>query len=363
MRLTSLQCRGFRCLRDIDFHPGPGINIVRGQNAQGKTSLLEAILFAATSKSHRTNVESELLQHGSDGFHIRLEVERAQREVVLETHWWNSQKRVKVNGIPQTRLSDLLGKVQVVFFAPEDIALVKGGAGVRRRFLDMELSQLSSRYLNALQQYRQALRQRNEVLRQDRPDGAMLDVWDEQLARHGTVLMEERGAFVEELSTLASRAYGRIAAGEALALTYEPNCPPRRLLETLGSKRGTDLRRKQSLHGPHRDDIGISIADRPARSHGSQGQQKSASLALKLAELELIHERVGEYPILLLDEVLAELDAKRTRQLFEALPDAVQCIVTTTDLERALVTEGERPANFLLEGGELKHTSMTVDNG
>lgn len=363
MRLTRLYCRGFRCLGEVDFEPGPGVNVIRGENAQGKTSLLEAVLFAATSKSHRTNLETELLQRGRENFQIRIEVTRSDRAVVIEVNWWNGQKRVKVNGVPQTRLSDLLGKVQIVFFAPEDIALVKGGAGTRRRFLDMELSQLSIPYLNALQHYRQVLRQRNELLRHDRPKPDLLDVWDAQLAEHGAVLMTERGSFVLELDELASTAYAGIAGGESLRLKYAPDTPPGRLSETLASKRETDLRRRQTVHGPHRDDIEITIAGSPARSHGSQGQQKSAALALKLAELELIHRRIGEYPVFLLDEVLAELDAQRARQLFDTLPESVQCVVTTTDLERAFETHTTSTRNYLIEGGSLTRLPVSADHG
>jgi len=353
MHVTHFHCESFRCLREIDFRPGAEINLVRGKNAQGKTSLLEAILFAATSKSHRTTIESDLAKSGSEEFHIKIDVQRAQREVVLETHWWKGQKRIKVNGVAQKRLSELLGKVSVVLFAPEDIALIKGGSALRRRFLDMALSQLDPAYLSALQNYREVLRQRNELLRAPRPDPDQLDVWDVPLAREGEVLIVRRAEFVADLSRLAAEAYGRIAAGEILALAYAPDVPGGALAETLRAKRDADLRRRMTVHGPHRDDVEIAIAASPARSHASQGQQKSAALALRLAEMGYAHARTGELPVLLLDEVLAELDAQRAAQLFDAIPAGAQCFVTTTDLARAVAPSDRASYEFIIEAGSL----------
>ena len=353
MYLDSVQCRGFRCLAEVHFEPGPGINIIRGENAQGKTSLLEAILFAATSKSHRTNLETDLVRHGEEGFHIRLHVVRKDRDVTIETHWWRGDKRVKVNGVPQTRMSDILGKVRVIFLAPEDIALVKGSASIRRKFLDMELSQLSPAYLNALQQYRQVLRQRNELLRTGRPDLGLLDVWDEQLVRQGRLIIHERAAFTEELGESASEAHRTIAHSEELELSYQPDTHPGPFPEVLVNAREMDIKRRQTTRGPHRDDIALLIAGETARSHASQGQQKSAALAIKLAELRLIHDRTEDFPILMLDEVLAELDDERARHLFDAINKEVQCILTTTELhDRRKRTTGEI-RNFIIRSGRL----------
>ncbi len=353
MHLTRFNCRSFRCLHAIDLQPGREINLIRGKNAQGKTSLLEAILFCATSKSHRTTTESDLVQAGSEEFHVRMEVQRTQREVALETHWWKGQKRIKINGVAQKKLSDLLGKVSVVLFAPEDIALIKSGSALRRRFIDMALSQLDPAYLAALQNYRQVLKQRNELLRAFKPDPALLDVWDVQLAREGRIVVERRADFVRELSVLAAQAYGRIAAGEAFALAYAPDCPADGLADMLRVKRDSDIRRKMTVHGPHRDDIDITIAGTPARSHASQGQQKSAALALRLAEMGLAHARTGELPVLLLDEVLAELDAQRAAQLFDAIPAGAQCFVTTTDLSRAVAPASRPTIEFTIEAGKV----------
>ena len=355
MRLIRVVCRTFRRLADVDFAPTPGVNIVSGENAQGKTSLLEAVLYAATTKSHRTAQETELPAHGGEGFHLRIEAERGGHPVDIEVNWWRGEKRFKINGVAQTRLSDILGRINVVLFVPDDAALVKGAASVRRRFLDMELSQISPPYLAALQLYRQALRQRNELLRAASPAGDMIDLWDAQLARHGQVLCAARAAFVEELSALAGPVYAGIAGGEPMAVAYEPDVRPGDdIAAALARSRATDLRQRMTTRGPHRDDLDMIIAGQSARSFGSQGQQKTAVLAMKLAEVELVRRRTGEPPVLMLDEVLAELDPHRARRLFEAVPADTQVLATTTRPELPAGISGAAPALYRIHGGSLE---------
>jgi DNA replication and repair protein RecF len=355
MRLIEFKCDAFRALSEVDFQPCPGINVVSGSNAQGKTTLLEAILFAATSRSHRTNTESELVRHGEDHFRLLAHVARREREVTVEAHWWQGAKRFRVNGVAVTRVSDILGKFHVVMFCPEDIGLVKGSASGRRRFLDMELSQLYPEYLHALQQYRQALRQRNELLKHDSPKPDLLDVYDEQLATHGVVLIRERSAFLSSLANLAAEAYGRIADMEKLEIVFRPDvADPSALADTLARSRLSDIRRNMTMRGPHRDDFDFSITGANARTFASQGQQKCAAIALKLAETALIRERTGEYPILMLDEVLAELDSTRARQLFESMPPPMQCIITTTHAPGAMPFSALAHACFRILHGKLE---------
>lgn len=355
MWLTRLTCRRFRCLGDLEFQPEPGLNIIHGDNAQGKTSLLEALLYTCTARSHRTTNEAELARHGEDGFSVTAEARRSDRDVAIEAYYWQKAKRFKVNGVPQTRISDILGRIHTVFFSPEDVELVKGGASARRRFLDMELAQINPGYLAALQQYRQALKQRNSLLKQFKPDPALIEVWDAQLVPPGEVLMRERERFVRELSSRAAEAYHRIAAREPLALSYAPDLDGRESFESiLARTRDNDIRRKITTRGPHRDDVEIAVDGQPARVFGSQGQQKSAALALKLAEIGLIREQTGETPILLLDEVLAELDAHRAQRLFEALGDTVQCLVTTTERELTEKIGGRPYRRYQMTRGQLE---------
>ena len=354
MYLEQLTCKGFRGLSNIQFRPAPGLNVICGRNAQGKTSVLEAILFLATSKSHRTNAEKELVQHGAEGFRLQGQVRRMDREVEIVAAWWNGVKRFKVNGVAQSRVSDILGKVNVVLFSPEDVALVKGAAGLRRRFLDMELSQLQPHYLNALQQYRQVLRQRNQILRDRHPDPALIAVWDTQLATHGATLMTERKAFLTDLGVRSRAAYRAIAAEEDLTLVYQPDVKSEPLEDLFRRTHTSDIRRGMTTRGPHLDDFEFVIADRPARSFASQGQQKTAALAVKLAELELVKSRIGEYPILMLDEVLAELDERRAEQLHAAIGPEAQCLLTTAHVDARTPLPLADGARFVVEGGRLE---------
>jgi DNA replication and repair protein RecF len=354
MRLRRLQCDGFRCLKAIDFSPGDGLTFLRGKNAQGKTSVLESILYAATSKSHRTNTEKDLVDKDGDGFRITIDAQGLERNVTLEAFWRQGAKRFKVNGVALERVSDILGHVSTILFSPEDTALVRGGASVRRAFMDMELSQLSPVYLNALQDYRKALRQRNELLRQPRVSRDLLEAWDPQLARAGSELIAQRTAYLEELSELAQNAYRILSDGEALRAAYKPDVAPDEDLDDLLQRSAdNDIRRRQTTRGPHRDDITLAIEGQPARSHGSQGQQKTAALCLRLADLELVKRRNGEYPVLMLDEVFSELDAERARRLFEYIDPEVQCIITTTETDPAWNPTGRDTTQFLMETGQL----------
>lgn len=354
MRLLELTCDHFRCLEQLRFVPGPGLNVIQGDNAQGKTSILEALLYAATAKSHRTNVESDLAQRGHAGFRVVARAARRDRDVVVETAWARGAKRVRVNGVHQTRVSDVLGHINVVLFSPEDADLIRGAASNRRTFMDMELSQLSPHYLRALQRYRHVMRQRNEVLRRAASDESMLDVWDAQLVEQGKELIEARAAFVKQLAPLAADAYSAVAGGESLAMAYEPDVPePEQLHEVLAATRKSDLRQGMTTRGPHRDDIAFYVDEKPARQFASQGQQKTAGLAVKLAELALIRERTGEYPILMLDDVFAELDAPRSRRVLMAVPKETQCLITTTELALHEDVIAREPTLFRVRGGRL----------
>ena len=355
MFLIELTCENYRGLTSTAFAPGPGVNLIRGDNAQGKTSILEALLYLATSKSHRTNLESDLVRRGESGFRVRASVRRHDRDVSIEAAWWQGAKRIRVNGVNQTRVSEVLGKIIVVFFSPEDVALVRGSAAQRRTFLDMELSQISPRYLHALQQYRQAIKQRNELLRHPNPDDALLDAWDAQLVSHGATLMEERGLFVQQLAPGAARAYEAIAEKEPMVLAYKPDVRmDASLSEVLAASRKTDIRQGMTTRGPHRDDLSFDVDEKAARPFASQGQQKTAALALKLAELDLVRARTGEYPILMLDDVFSELDAGRSQRLLCAVPPDAQCLMTTTDLTAREDLFGASCARFHIQAGTIQ---------
>lgn len=355
MHILHHEVKAFRCIAEAALSPSPGLNLIRGNNAQGKTSVLESILYLATSKSHRTANERELLREGDPSFHLKCTAMRRERETLIEANWWKGQKRFRVNGVAQPRVSDILGVLNVVLFSPEDVELVKGGAAVRRLFLDMEISQIEPKYLHALQQYRIVLRQRNEALRLHNPDRDLIAVWDVQLSQRGVALRDYRAAFVAELNEAATARHAEIADGEALTLRYLPDIDANEDYEAvLRRTLPSDLKRQQTTRGVHRDDVEITVKSQAARAFGSQGQQKTAALSIRLAELELVRARTGEYPVLMLDEVLAELDAQRARQLFLAIPEAVQCIATTTQLSGAPAGYEGDFASFQMKEGSLE---------
>jgi len=331
MRLEKIVCEQFRRLTRVTVEPSPGLNVFFGGNAQGKTSLLEAVLYAATARSHRATTDRELVQHGADGFYVSITAAGTAGRVTVESRWWQGQKRFRINGAVPDRLSDLLGRVQVVLFAPDDQELVKGAASGRRRFLDICLSRIHGRYLRALQAYRQALRQRNAVLKNTRPDPMLLESFDVILAREGAVLTETRADWVTRLDEAASALYHDLAEQrETLRLRYAPDIRNTdQYLDVLKRSRESDLRTGTTGRGPHRDEIQVLVDDRPLDVFGSQGQQKSAALALRLAEAALTREACGETPALLLDEIFSDLDERRSERVLGTVPSDAQALITT----------------------------------
>jgi DNA replication and repair protein RecF len=343
--ITTLTARHFRNYDSLELDFSPRINIIVGANAQGKTNLLEAVHFLATGRSHRSSRDGELVKWGEDCAFLRGEVSAAGGTRCIEAQVpVAGRKSIRVNGTELRRLSDLFGIFQIVMFTPDDLQLIKGSPGLRRRYLDMQICQISPLYRHYLQRYNQVLRQRNKLL--ERRDNKSLLVWDEQLVRLGSVVIRYRLKAAEVLSSLTRKHYRTIAGGEEdLLLEYQPfwardgEHPPWGEDEVEGIfheqirlVREDELRRGQTLVGPQRDDLVFYITDRPAKSFASQGQQRSGVLACKLAELDYMHQESGEYPLLLLDDVASELDDERRAQLFEGVPKQVQLLLTTTNL-------------------------------
>ncbi|MFP4975089.1 DNA replication/repair protein RecF [Paenibacillus sp. CN-4] len=326
------------------------VNLILGQNAQGKTNLMEALFVLAMTKSHRTSKDRELISFDAPDGAARLyaEVERKYGEIKLEMTLSPQGKKAKINGLEQRRLSEFVGSLNVVMFAPEDLEIVKGTPGVRRRFLDMEIGQVQPGYLFHLQQYQKVLVQRGNLLKQLwGKEGAardMLEIWDAQLADHGVKIVKKRKQFIKKLQVWAEDIHRGITnGGEELKLQYVPSFGQREeedeavLLDEfmlkLSQTREQEIRRGMNLTGPHRDDLSFFINGREAQTYGSQGQQRTTALSLKLAEIELIHEEIGEYPVLLLDDVLSELDPYRQTQLIETFQSKVQTFITATGIE------------------------------
>ncbi len=343
MRVKTLSLNQFRNYDQAIITPGEGVTVFVGPNAQGKTNVLEALHLCCLGRSHRTSRDEELIRWGADAarVHITTEQQDGTHEVsILLSKAQKKKKQVRIGSRPAERIGELLGHVCGVLFSPEDLQIVKSGPAERRRFIDMQLSQLRPSYFYALQRAQRALIQRNALLKEIAKNPAYLptlDAWDEQLCTAGGEIARNRRQAIQVLSQAAARTHATLTGGrETLELRYisqvaEAENPEETLRARLRAARGEDLRRMTTTVGVHRDDIGIAINGKDARTFASQGQQRSAVLALKLAQLDLFWQERGEAPILMLDDVMSELDPGRRRQLLERL-DRVQTFVTCTDL-------------------------------
>lgn len=349
MFINQLQVRNFRNYRKLDIAFDNKVNVIIGENAQGKTNLLEAIYLLAFTKSYRTSHDRELIRWNEEFAKIagRL-VKKQDRVVPLELIFHRTGKKAKLNHLEQQRLSEYIGAMNVVMFAPEDLALVKGSPQVRRRFIDMELGQIEPLYLYHLGQYQKLLKQRNHMLKQLQFDkGAditFLHILTEQLVKHAAIILKKRFEFLKLLRKWAHPIHYDISRElEDLKIVYDSSVDvleeddeeklEQKYAEAFKRNEENELRRGSTLIGPHRDDLSFYINDKDVRLYGSQGQQRTTALSLKLAEIDLIYEQVGEYPILLLDDVLSELDDFRQSHLLSTIQGKVQTFVSTTNID------------------------------
>ncbi|MGN0996599.1 MAG: DNA replication/repair protein RecF [Candidatus Ventricola sp.] len=362
MRVTQLSLSQFRNYEQALIEPSEGVTVFTGPNAQGKTNLLEALHLCCLGRSHRTPRDEELIRWGEPAARVRLRAERSDgtHEVtILLSRSAKKKKTVRIGARQAERIGELFGHVCGVLFSPEDLTIVKSGPAERRRFIDMQLSQLRPAYFYALQRAARVLNQRNALLREIAKNGALLptlDAWDEQLALVGADIARSRREAIAQLSEDAAAAHASLTGGrETLRLWYisqtaESGDIAGALLGRLRAARQEDLRRCTTCVGIHRDDIGIAINGREARTFASQGQQRSAVLALKLAQLDMAARETGEAPILMLDDVMSELDPERRRQLIERI-DRVQTFVTCTDLSD--LAGAKQGAVYHVENGTL----------
>jgi DNA replication and repair protein RecF len=347
---------------DFDAHKA----ILLGDNAQGKTNVLEAIGLLATGKSPVASKDADLVRWGAEQAIIRARAHRELGEVAVDMLIRTSGRRaMKVNGLGQKRVADVLGKILVVLFRSEDLLLVKGGPAERRAYLDTMLVQLGASHYSQLHDYQRVLTQRNHALRalsEGAGDLILLETYDDQLVGLALAIWKRRLRLMEALTPRVRARHEGIAEGkEAIGLHYRPSVElgadeagwEAALREAIAANRRKEIARGQSLVGPHRDDLDITIDGRPAKAFGSQGQQRTAVLALKLAELEHIREATGESPLLLLDDVLAELDVKRQNALLGSIGEGVQTFVTSTHLNDFSAAWLEQAAIFTVRTGQL----------
>lgn len=337
MYIKSLELNNFRNYENLSMEFHPEKNILYGDNAQGKTNILEALYYCGMTKSHKGSKEKEIIRMNQKEAHIRMVVEKKGVTRRIDMHLKrNKAKGVAIDGIPIHKSSELLGLVNIVFFSPEDLGIIKHGPSERRRFLDMELCQIDRVYFHDLSKYNQVVNQRNNLLKQISTDADLLptlDIWDAQLVEYGTKIIKRRRAHIEELNGFITPIHSKLSGGkEQLVLGYEANTSEQDFGMKVAMNRERDLFQKVTTTGPHRDDVEFAIENVDIRKYGSQGQQRTAALSLKLAEIEIVKHVVGDHPVLLLDDVLSELDRNRQHYLLDSIED-IQTIITCTGLE------------------------------
>ena len=337
MMIRSIELKNFRNYEDLKIELTEGTNILYGDNAQGKTNVLESAYVSGTTKSHKGSKDKDMIQFGKEESHIRTFVIKHEKEYQIDIHLKkNRPKGIAVNRIPIKKAGALFGILNIVFFSPEDLNIIKNGPAQRRRFLDLELCQLDKIYLSDLTSYNKILNQRNKLLkdlvfRRDLAD--TLPVWDMQLVEYGQRIIRRRSAFVQELCETVYRIHKNISGNrEELRLTYEPDVQAEELAAQLQKVREKDLKYGQTSVGPHRDDLLFQISDVDIRTFGSQGQQRTSALSLKLSEIELVKNSIHDTPVLLLDDVLSELDSNRQNYLLGSIHD-IQTVITCTGLD------------------------------
>lgn len=337
MIIKSIELKNFRNYEDLNISFDDGTNILYGDNAQGKTNILEAAYMSGTTKSHKGSRDKEMIRFGESESHLRTIVVRQDKEYQIDMHLkQNHSKGIAVNRVPIKRAGELFGILNIVFFSPEDLNIIKNGPSERRRFLDSELCQLDKIYLSDLTNYNKILVQRNKLLKDlvYRPDlKDTLPIWDMQLVETGKKIIKRRKQFVEELSGIVHDIHYRISGEkEELFLKYEPNIEDIFFEDELSRAKFKDMKLCQTSVGPHRDDLLFSIGNVDIRRFGSQGQQRTSALSLKLSEIELVKQSIHDTPVLLLDDVLSELDSNRQNYLLNNIYDT-QTIITCTGLD------------------------------
>jgi len=368
MHLENIEMKNFRNYESAELSFSPSINVLIGENAQGKTNLIESIYFLAMTRSHRTAKDRELIRWESDFAKVKGYLQKKSHSVPLEIVLSNRGKNAKLNHLEQKKLSDYIGQLNVILFAPEDLSLVQGSPSVRRKFINMELGQMNKIYLYHLTQYQQILKQRNKFLKQAKYepeyDKVYLEVLTEQLAAEGAEVLYHRFAFVKQLTTWAQKVQADISnEKENLTIRYKTTSSAEDSMDVEAifavlekdyeSSLSKEIERGTTTIGPHRDDLIFYVNDKNIHTYGSQGQQRTTALSLKLAEIELMYETTGEYPILLLDDVLSELDASRQTHLLNSIQNKVQTFITTTSLDGVQMDLLDDPLIFSVTDGQI----------
>lgn len=352
MNIQHLAFQNYRNLKSGQMEPHPGINLISGPNAQGKTNLLEAIWLFTGGRSFRGAKDADLILRGEQKAEINLGFFCGERDQTAQISILNGRRSAVLNGVPLKRASGLIGRFFAVLFSPEHLALVREGPSFRRDFIDAALCQVKPGYVSLLSRYNRTLTQRNALLKEIPRHSALLDtldVWDERLAALGESVMKGRAGYLEKIREPAQKIYAGISQNkESIQLEYRKSAE--NLKQALSDSRRDDIATGHTNFGPHRDDMEITIDSLSARTFGSQGQKRSVVLALKLAEAELLFRETGERPVILLDDVMSELDSGRQDYLLNHLTD---CQVFITCCEPDAIKQLREGALFFMDGGVL----------
>lgn len=357
MIIKSIELADYRNYNSLIMEFCEGTNILYGDNAQGKTNILEAIYVASTTKSHKGSKDKEIVNFNKEEAHIRTYIEKEGVNTRVDMHLRkNKSKGIAIDGQKIKKAADLLGLCNVVFFSPEDLGIIKNGPAERRRFVDMELCQLDSFYLYNLNNYNKIVNQRNKLLKDMYMNPQLketLNIWDMQLVSYGSKIIERRSLFTEQLNEIIYDIHKKLSGGkEELTIRYEPDAQIEELEKKLRDNQDRDIKAKMTSVGPHRDDFCFLAGDTDIRKFGSQGQQRTAALSLKLSEIELVKKLTKDTPILLLDDVLSELDNNRQNYLLNSIGN-VQTIITCTGLEEFVNNRFEIDRVFKVYNGEV----------
>lgn len=337
MYINSLSLKNFRNYENTKIFFNENINIIYGKNAQGKTNILEAIYLCSTSKSHRTNNIKELIKFNKNEAHVTVDINKNNINEIIDVHIKkNSKKSIAINKLPINKLNELLGVMKIIIFSPEDLGLIKNGPKERRRFIDLELSQMSPLYYYYLKNYYLVLKQRNNLLKEIKKQNDLFDqleVWNIQLIKYGKEIIKHRQIFIDEINPYFKKNHFKISNGkENNSIYYEKNVEIDEFEKRINNNIKYDISLGSTSVGPHKDDLRFEIDGIDIRKYGSQGQQRTAALSLKLSEIELINNNGDEKPILLLDDVLSELDESRQSYLINNINN-IQTIITCTGIE------------------------------
>ena len=337
MIVESIKLNHFRNYDKLELKFDEGTNLFYGDNAQGKTNILESVYLCGTTRSHKGSKDREIIHFGEDESHICMRIKKGDIPYRIDMHLKkNKTKGIAINGVPVRKASELIGLGNFVFFSPEDLNIIKNGPSERRRFLDMEMCQLDKIYLYHLSNYNKILAQRNKLLKDFQfyqEAESMLDILDEQLVQYGSVLIRMRSGFTEVLGDILKDIHYNLSGKkEHLVLSYENDTEIDDFEHKIKVNREKDIRTKITNEGPHRDDLCFLIDGVDIRKYGSQGQQRTAALSLKLSEIEIVKRNIKDTPVLLLDDVLSELDSSRQRYLLENIHD-IQSLITCTGID------------------------------